>query len=181
LEFIDWHPVISREWVARVDSSGGCGYQTGMFNIVLVEPEIPHNAGAAGRLALATGSALHLVKPLGFSLDDKYVRRTGLDYWQDVELFVWEDFSELEAVMEGKGKWLLSTKAGKPHWDVSFAPGDFLIFGKETKGLPEEMVGAAGESALRIPMAPGGTRSLNLSTAVAIVLYEALRQQSPDW
>ena len=152
-----------------------------MFNIVLVEPEIPHNAGAAGRLALATGSALHLVKPLGFSLDDKYVRRTGLDYWQDVELFVWEDFSELEAVMEGKGKWLLSTKAGKPHWDVSFAPGDFLIFGKETKGLPEEMVGAAGESALRIPMAPGGTRSLNLSTAVAIVLYEALRQQSPDW
>lgn len=152
-----------------------------MFNIVLVEPEIPHNAGAAGRLALATGSTLHPVKPLGFSLDDKYVRRTGLDYWQDVTLRVWEDFSELETAMEGKGKWLLSTKAGRPHWGVSFAPGDFLIFGKETKGLPEEMVGAAGEQALRIPMAPGGTRSLNLSTAVAIVLYEALRQQSPDW
>ncbi len=152
-----------------------------MFNIVLVEPEIPHNAGAAGRLALATGSTLHLVKPLGFSLDDKYVRRTGLDYWQDVDLHVWENFADLNEAMEGKGKWLLSTKAGKPHWDVSFSPGDFLIFGKETKGLPEDMVGDAGECALRIPMQPDGTRSLNLSTAVAIVLYEALRQQSPEW
>jgi tRNA (cytidine/uridine-2'-O-)-methyltransferase len=152
-----------------------------MFNIVLVEPEIPHNAGAAGRLALATGSALHLVKPLGFSLDDKYVKRTGLDYWQDVNLHVWENFSELEPAMEGKARWFLSTKAGKPHWKAEFSPGDFLIFGKETKGLPEEMVGGAGEGALRIPMAPGGTRSLNLSTAVAIVLYEALRQQAPDW
>lgn len=152
-----------------------------MFNIVLVEPEIPHNAGAAGRLALATGSALHLVKPLGFSLDDKYVRRTGLDYWQDVDLHVWEDFAALEAEMEGKGRWYLSTKADRPHWDVAFSPGDFLIFGKETKGLPESMVGAAGGNALRIPMMPGGTRSLNLSTSVAIVLYEALRQQPPQW
>jgi len=152
-----------------------------MFNIVLVEPEIPHNAGAAGRLALATGSALHLVKPLGFSLDDKYVRRTGLDYWQDVDLHVWENFTELSKEMEGKRRWLLSTKAGKPHWEAQFSPGDFLIFGKETKGLPEEMVGEAGGDALRIPMIPGGTRSLNLSTAVAIVLFEALRQQSPEW
>ena len=152
-----------------------------MFNIVLFEPEIPHNAGAAGRLALATGSALHLVKPLGFSLDDKYVRRTGLDYWQDVDLHVWENFSDLSKAMEGKRRWLLSTKAGKPHWDAVFSPGDFLIFGKETKGLPEEMVGEAGESALRIPMVPGGTRSLNLATAVAIVLFEAVRQQSPEW
>lgn len=152
-----------------------------MFNIVLVEPEIPHNAGAAGRLALATGSALHLVKPLGFSLDDKYVRRTGLDYWQDVDLHVWESFAALEAEMEGKERWYLSTKADRPHWDVAFSPGDFLIFGKETKGLPESMVGAAGGNALRIPMMPGGTRSLNLATSVAIVLYEALRQQSPQW
>ena len=152
-----------------------------MFNIVLVEPEIPHNAGAAGRLALATGSSLHLVKPLGFSLDDKYVKRTGLDYWQDVDLHVWENFTDLAKTMEGKGRWLLSTKAGKPHWEAGFSPGDFLIFGKETKGLPEDMVGDAGEDALRIPMMPGGTRSLNLSTAVAIVLFEAVRQQSPDW
>lgn len=152
-----------------------------MFNIVLVEPEIPHNAGAAGRLALATGSSLHLVKPLGFSLDDKYVKRTGLDYWQDVDLHVWENFEEFEKAMAGKGMWFLSTKAAKSPWDACFRPGDCLVFGRETKGLPEEMVSQAGDRALRIPMAPGGTRSLNLSTAVAIVLYEAVRQQSPEW
>lgn len=152
-----------------------------MFNIVLVEPEIPHNAGAAGRLALATGSALHLVKPLGFSLADKYVRRTGLDYWRDVDLHVWESYADLEKEMEGKTRWLLSTKAGRPHWEADFSPGDFLIFGKESKGLPETIVAGAAGHALRIPMAPGGTRSLNLSTSVAIVLYEALRRQSPAW
>ncbi len=157
------------------------GYAVGMFNIVLVEPEIPHNAGAAGRLALATGSALHLVKPLGFSLEDKYVKRTGLDYWQEVDLHVWENFAELEAAMAGKGMWFLSTKASKTPWEADFQPGDCLVFGKETKGLPEEMVAAAGERALRIPMSPSGTRSLNLSTAVAIVLYEAVRRQAPGW
>ena len=152
-----------------------------MFNIVLLEPEIPHNAGAAGRLALATGSSLHLVKPLGFSLEDKYVKRTGLDYWQDVDLHVWENFSELQDSMAGKGFWYLSTKASCSPWEAKFAPGDCLVFGKETKGLPEEIVTAAGARGLRIPMQPGGTRSLNLSTAVAIVLYEAVRQQSPEW
>jgi tRNA (cytidine/uridine-2'-O-)-methyltransferase len=152
-----------------------------MFNIVLLEPEIPHNAGAAGRLALATGSALHLVKPLGFSLEDKYVKRTGLDYWQDVDLHVWENFAEFEAAMAGKRMWFLSTKAAKSPWDAHFQAGDCLVFGKETKGLPEEMVRHAGERALRIPMKGGGTRSLNLSTAVAIVLYEAVRQQAPGW
>jgi tRNA (cytidine/uridine-2'-O-)-methyltransferase len=136
-----------------------------MFHLVLIEPEIPHNAGAAGRLALATDSTLHLVEPLGFSLEDKYVRRTGLDYWQDMKLCVW----------------YLSTKAQASPWDASFQPGDYLVFGRETKGLPEEMIAAAGENALRIPMAPGGTRSLNLATAVAIVLYEAARQQQPEW
>jgi tRNA (cytidine/uridine-2'-O-)-methyltransferase len=152
-----------------------------MFNIVLLEPEIPHNAGAAGRLALATGSALHLVKPLGFSLEDKYVKRTGLDYWQEVDLHVWENFTELEKAMAGKGMWFLSTKAGRTPWEADFEPGDCLVFGKETKGLPEEMVDAAGDRALRIPMKPGGTRSLNLATAVAIVLYEAVRRQAPGW
>lgn len=152
-----------------------------MFNIVLVEPEIPHNAGAAGRLALATGSVLHLVKPLGFSLEDKYVKRTGLDYWQDVDLHVWESFEEFERVMVGKKMWMLSTKAEKSPWQATFSPGDCLVFGKETKGLPVEVVKRAGESALKIPMVPGGTRSLNLSTAVAIVLYEAVRQQAPKW
>jgi len=157
------------------------GYAVGMFNIVLVEPEIPHNAGAAGRLALATGSALHLVKPLGFSLEDKYVKRTGLDYWQEVDLHVWENFAELEVAMAGKGMWFLSTKASKTPWEADFQPGDCLVFGKETKGLPEGMIKAAGDRALRIPMRPGGTRSLNLSTAVAIVLYEAVRRQAPGW
>lgn len=154
-----------------------------MFNIVLVEPEIPHNAGAAGRLALATGSTLHLVEPLGFSLEDKHVRRTGLDYWQDVKLQVWKSFGELQqsAAETGAGFWYLSTKAEATPWDTRFRAGDYLVFGKETKGLPESLVREAGSQALRIPMEPGGTRSLNLSTAIAIVLYEAVRQQKPNW
>ena len=153
-----------------------------MFQIVLVHPEIPHNAGAAGRLALATDSTLHLIKPLGFSLEDKYVRRTGLDYWQDVKLRVWESYEEFLAGADASAtKWYLSTKATCSPWTAAFKAGDYLIFGRETKGLPEEIVSDAGEHALRIPMAPGGTRSLNLATSVAIVLYEAVRQQSPGW
>jgi len=153
-----------------------------MFHIVLIEPEIPHNAGAAGRLALATDSTLHLVEPLGFSLEDKYVRRTGLDYWQDVKLRVWKSFDDLRAAAENDARfWFLSTKATRSPWQAEFNPGDYLVFGRETRGLPEDLIAAAGENALRIPMAPGGTRSLNLSTAVAIVLYEAARQQEPGW
>ena len=153
-----------------------------MFHIVLVEPEIPHNAGAAGRLALATGSTLHLIEPLGFSLDDKHVRRTGLDYWQDVKLRVWKSFDELrQSAGTEAGFWYLSTKATATPWQAAFRPGDYLVFGRETRGLPEELVAAAGNHALRIPMEPGGTRSLNLATAVAIVLYEAVRQQNPAW
>lgn len=147
-----------------------------MLHLVLIEPEIPHNAGAAGRLALATGSRLHLVKPLGFSLDDKHVRRTGLDYWKEVDLRVWESFDELVAADPGARFWLLSSKAGRRHWDAGFRDGDYLVFGCESRGLPEAMVLGAGEGALTIPMKSGGTRSLNLSTAVAVVLYEALRQ-----
>ena len=153
-----------------------------MFHIVLFEPEIPHNAGAAGRLALATGSTLHLVEPLGFSLDDKHVRRTGLDYWQDVKLHVWKSFGDLQTAAETDAAfWFLSTKATATPWKAAFKPGDYLVFGRETKGLPADMVREAGDHALRIPMAPGGTRSLNLSTAIAIVLYEAVRQQDPSW
>ncbi|MEX1116296.1 MAG: tRNA (cytidine(34)-2'-O)-methyltransferase [Akkermansiaceae bacterium] len=153
-----------------------------MFHIVLIEPEIPHNAGAAGRLALATDSTLHLVEPLGFSLEDKYVRRTGLDYWQDVKLHVWKSFDDLRAAAETDARyWFLSTKATRSPWQAEFRAGDYLVFGRETKGLPENLVAEAGEQALRIPMAPGGTRSLNLATAVAIILYEAARQQDPAW
>jgi tRNA (cytidine/uridine-2'-O-)-methyltransferase len=153
-----------------------------MFHIVLVEPEIPHNAGAAGRLALATGSTLHLVEPLGFSLEDKHVRRTGLDYWQDVKLRVWKSLGDLRAGADpDAGFWYLSTKGPASPWQAEFHPGDYLIFGRETKGLPETVIAEAADRALRIPMNPGGTRSLNLSTAIAIVLYEAVRQQQPDW
>ena len=153
-----------------------------MFHIVLIHPEIPHNAGAAGRLALATGSDLHLVEPLGFSLEDKHVRRTGLDYWQDVRLHVWKTFDELQKSASHEARfWYLSTKATHSPWQVKFLPGDFLVFGRETQGLPEDMIAAAGDHALRIPMQPDSTRSLNLSTAVAIVLYEAVRQQNPTW
>jgi len=152
-----------------------------MFHIVLLEPEIPHNAGAAGRLALATDSTLHLIEPLGFSLDDKQVRRTGLDYWSEVKLRVWKSLADLQADAGDARFWYLSTKAQHSPWTACFQPGDYLVFGRETKGLPEEIIRSAGERALRIPMAPGGTRSLNLSTAVAIVLYEAVRQQQPPW
>ena len=153
-----------------------------MFNLVLVTPDIPHNAGAAGRLALATGATLHLVRPLGFSLDDKHVRRTGLDYWHQVDLRVWDSFAELTAAADrAAGFWFLSTKARRSPWQAAFVPGDYLVFGSETRGLPESLVAAAGDHALCIPMKPGGIRSLNLATAVGIVLYEALRQQSPQW
>lgn len=153
-----------------------------MFHIVLIEPEIPHNTGAAGRLALATGSSLHLVEPLGFSLEDKHVRRTGLDYWHEVKLHVWNSFAALqEAATTDARYWFLSTKATSSPWQAKFLPGDYLVFGRETRGLPEAMIAAAGEQALRIPMQPGSTRSLNLSTAVAIILYEAVRQQDPAW
>lgn len=148
-----------------------------VIHIVLVAPEIPHNAGAAGRLALATGARLHLVKPLGFSLDDKHVRRTGLDYWQDVDLHVWDSFEDLKATVDSAARfWYLSKKATRAHWDAEYRDGDYLIFGCETKGLPEAMIEAAGDHAVRIPMVEGGTRSLNLSTAIAITLYEAVRQ-----
>ena len=148
-----------------------------MLHLVLVAPEIPHNAGAAGRLALATGSRLHLVKPLGFSLEDKHVRRTGLDYWPEVDLRVWESITDLTSQADPAARfWYLSTKATRSHWDAGFRDGDYLVFGCETKGLPEAVVREAGAQALRIPMVEGGTRSLNLSTAIAITLYEAARQ-----
>jgi tRNA (cytidine/uridine-2'-O-)-methyltransferase len=128
---------------------------------------------------LATGSRLHLVKPLGFSLDDKHVKRTGLDYWKDVDLRVWESFEELQAAADaGVSYWFLSTKTQRAHWDAEFKDGDYLVFGCETKGLPEAVVHAAGDHGIRIPMVEGGTRSLNLSTAVAITLYEAVRQRA---
>ncbi len=144
------------------------------FNVVLVEPEIPPNTGNIGRLCLATGSALHLVKPLGFVLDDRTLRRAGLDYWKDVDVRLWDSFAELQAQHATACFFFLTTKSDRPYHRVRFSPGDFLVFGRETKGLPEPLLEANAEHLLTIPMQ--GTRSLNLATAVAIVLFEAVRQ-----
>jgi tRNA (cytidine/uridine-2'-O-)-methyltransferase len=148
-----------------------------MFNIVMVHPEIPHNTGAAGRLALATGARLHLVKPLGFDIDEKTVKRAGLDYWKDVDLVIWESWDAFYGSVEDTSRmFLLTTKASKNHWDADFLDGDYLLFGRETKGLDEALIEAHPETAIKIPMIEGSTRSLNLATAVAIVLYEGMRQ-----
>ena len=147
-----------------------------MFNVVLVEPEIPPNTGNIGRLCLAMGSKLHLIKPLGFAIDDRTLKRAGLDYWKEVDVRLWDSFEELLKAEEQKARlFFLTTKSDRAYYDVRFRPGDFLVFGRETKGLPEAMLGANRERLLTIPME--GTRSLNLATAVAIVLFEAMRQQ----
>lgn len=147
-----------------------------MFHVVLVEPEIPPNTGNIGRLCLATDSHLHLVKPLGFSIDDRALKRAGLDYWQDVKVSVWDSFRELRASQAPETRfWFLTTKSEQAYWDVAFRPGDFLVFGRETKGLPESLLAENKDQAVTIPMS-GKTRSLNLATAVGIVLFEAVRQ-----
>jgi tRNA (cytidine/uridine-2'-O-)-methyltransferase len=147
-----------------------------MLNIVLIEPEIPPNTGNIGRLCLATEAHLHLVKPLGFSLDDKALRRAGLDYWEEVQVTVWDSFEELRSQHTSGAFWYLTTKSKRAYWDVQFANADFLVFGRETKGLPEALLAANGDRTLTIPMTANSTRSLNLATAVGIVLYEAVRQ-----
>src|SRR4029450_12183431 len=147
-----------------------------MLHVVLIEPEIPPNTGNIGRLCLATGSHLHLVKPLGFSIDDKALRRAGLDYWADVQVTVWNTFAELQRAHPTTRFWYLTTKSKRRYWDVAFHDGDFLVFGRETKGLPEPLLDANPNCTLTIPMADDSTRSLNLATAAGIVLYEAVRQ-----
>jgi tRNA (cytidine/uridine-2'-O-)-methyltransferase len=147
-----------------------------VFNVVLVEPEIPPNTGNIGRLCLATRSTLHLVKPLGFSLDDRELRRAGLDYWEEVRLQLWDSFDALRrAQPTGMRYFFLTTKGKRPYYEVRFQKDDFLVFGRETKGLPDDLLAANIDNCITIPM--HGTRSLNLATAVAIVLFEAVRQQ----
>jgi tRNA (cytidine/uridine-2'-O-)-methyltransferase len=146
-----------------------------MFNIVLVEPEIPQNTGNIVRTCAATGCKLHLVRPLGFEVSDKYLKRAGLDYWHFVEITYWDSFDDLlKANPEGKF-YYFTTKGRHRHSDVHFEPNDFLVFGKETKGLPEELLIQHPDECLRIPMIDE-TRSLNLSNSVAIAVYEGLRQ-----
>ena len=147
-----------------------------MFNVVLVEPEIPPNTGNIGRLCLATRSTLHLVKPLGFSLEDRHLRRAGLDYWNEVPLELWDSFDALQQAQSADVRYFfLTTKAQRPYHSVNFRDDDFLVFGRETKGLPNKLLAANTDNCITVPM--HGTRSLNLATAVAIVLFEAVRQQ----
>ena len=152
-----------------------------MFHIVLVEPEIPPNTGNVGRLCLATGGHLHLVKPLGFSIDDRTLKRAGLDYWREVNVTLWDSLADLQAAQPAGARYFfLTTKTSAPYWSAKFRDGDFLVFGRETKGLPESLLAANPGSLLTIPMATGQTRSLNLATSVGIVLYEAVRQRAVE-
>ena len=146
------------------------------FNIVLVEPEIPQNTGNIARTCAATGSDLHLVRPLGFDTSDKMLKRAGLDYWQFVNVFYYDGIEEvMDKFFSGDNFYFLSTKGKLVYSEAKFKDGDFLVFGKETRGLNELLLEKYYDKTLRIPMI-GETRSLNLSNSAAIVLYEAIRQ-----
>jgi len=145
------------------------------LHVVLYQPEIPPNTGNISRLCAASDSTLHLVKPLGFSLEDKYLKRAGLDYWQFLKLEIHESWQDFYAVYGHNRMFYATTKATQSYHQKSYSEGDFLVFGPETRGLPPEVLSINPESNIRIPIL-NETRSLNLSSAVAIVLYEALRQ-----
>jgi tRNA (cytidine/uridine-2'-O-)-methyltransferase len=146
------------------------------MHIVLVEPEIPGNTGNIARLCAATDCELHLVKPLGFSIEDRYLKRAGLDYWHLVTVHYYDCLAEVTELYKGHNFYYNTTKASKHYTDIQYGADDFLVFGKETAGLPEALLAANKEGCIRIPMLDEA-RSLNLSNAVAVVVYEALRQQ----
>lgn len=149
-----------------------------MLNIVLVEPEIPQNAGNIARTCAVTGSRLHLVRPLGFEVTDKHLKRAGLDYWRFLEIFYYDSIEEvMDKFYDGGNFYFYSTKAKTIHSDAKYKDGDFLVFGKETKGLPESLLEKHYNESVRIPMM-GETRSLNLSNSVCVAVYEALRQMN---
>ena len=145
------------------------------FNIVLVEPEIPQNTGNIARTCAATGSRLHLVRPLGFEIDDKKLKRAGLDYWHLLDITFYDDINDFFEKNKDGNFYFASTKSLYRHSDVNFKDNDYILFGKETKGLDEALLKKNKEKCIRIPM-QGEARSLNLSNSVAIVIYEALRQ-----
>ena len=146
------------------------------MNIVLHEPEIPANTGNIGRTCVATGTSLHLIKPLGFDISDKAVRRAGMDYWKELDLHVYENFEEFVEKNPGARIYMSTTKARKAYTEVEYKGNDFIMFGKESAGIPEEILVKYEDTSVRIPMI-GEIRSLNLSNSVSIILYEALRQQ----
>jgi len=147
------------------------------MHVVLVEPQIPQNTGNVARTCAVTGTSLHLVKPLGFSTDDKYLKRAGLDYWDKLDLHYYENFAEFLKVHGHKRLWFVETGSTQYYHEVEYKSDDFLIFGKETAGLDKEILQSYRDKWIKIPMLPT-VRSLNLSNAVALVLYEALRQQN---
>lgn len=152
------------------------------FNIVLVEPEIPQNTGNIARTCAVTGSVLHLVKPLGFSIEDKYLKRAGLDYWHHLDIRYYESYEQLTTEYRNARFYLATTKGCKFYTQVDYKDGDFLVFGRETAGLPARIISENRERCIRIPMADQvAARSLNLSNSVAVILYEALRQQGFTW
>lgn len=145
------------------------------MHIVLVEPEIPYNTGNIARTCAVTGAVLHLVRPLGFSTDDKYLKRAGLDYWHLVEIHYHDNFAELREKYPDNYFYYVTTKAKQSYTDIEYKKDDFLVFGKETAGLPKDLLEANPDYCIRIPMT-NDARSLNLSNSVAIVVYEAWRQ-----
>ena len=151
------------------------------FNIVLFEPEIPQNTGTIGRLAVSTGSRLHLIEPLGFSLEDKFLKRAGLDYWPKLAPAVYPNWAEFLTANRPERLFFISTHGEKNFFDAEFRPGDYLVFGKESAGLPQEFYERHRDDLWRIPMPGKFSRSLNLANAVSIVLYEALRQNRTAW
>lgn len=147
------------------------------MNIVLLEPEIPMNTGNIGRSCVLTGSTLHLIRPLGFLLTDKEIRRSGLDYWPHLDLCVYDDRADFERQNPNARCFYASTHAKQLYSDVRYRPDDYIFFGKESKGLPKDLLEQHADRAIRIPMDTTHARSLNLSVSAAVVLYEALRQQ----
>lgn len=145
------------------------------LNIVLIEPEIPMNTGNIGRLSLASGANLHLVKPFGFELSDKRVKRAGLDYWQHLSLTIYESKEEFFSIHKDKAMAFLSSHGTKDHWSIPFEADMFLIFGKESVGLPKEITAAHSDKLYKIPVHSPHVRSLNLANAVSVVVYEGLR------
>ncbi len=147
------------------------------MNIVLLEPEIPYNTGNIGRTCVLTNTKLHIIKPMGFSLEDKYVKRAGLDYWEKVQCYIYESFDELKSKYQDKKFYYATTKTTQKYSDVKYEMDDFIVFGKESKGIPVEILDANKDCCITIPMLPVG-RSLNLSNSASIILYEALRQNN---
>ena len=145
------------------------------MNIVLLEPEIPANTGNIGRTCVVTGSSLHLIRPLGFEISEKTLKRAGLDYWHKLDVNIYDNLQHFTDTHKDANIWYVTTKAEHPYTSAQFMPDDFLMFGKETAGIPESILAANYDRCIRIPMMKD-ERSLNLSNAVAIVLYEALRQ-----